>query len=53
MLIKTIDKHRCNFSKLIGGQTVKSGQGIIEILLKSAFSSDLTHFLAIIGAGPP
>ena len=42
------------FSKLIGGgggQGMKSAQTSIKILLKSGFSSDLTHFLAIIG-GP-
>ena len=45
---------RCNFSKSIGGQRVKSAQGTIKTLLKSDFSSDLTHFLAIIGGpGPP
>ena len=43
-------QHRCNFSKSIGGpQGVKSAQGTIKILLKSDFSSGLTHFLAIIG----
>ena len=32
-----------------GGQKVKSAQGTIKTLLKSDFSSDLTHFFAIIG----
>ena len=44
----------CNFSKSIGGgggQRVKSAQGTIKVMLKSDFSSDLIHFLAIIGGG--
>ena len=32
---------------------MKSAHGTIKILLKSDFSSDLTHFLAIIGGGLP
>ena len=39
------------FQNRLGDQRVKSAQGTIKILLKSDFSSDLTHFLAIIGGG--
>ena len=34
-----------------GAQRVKSAQGTIKIRMKSDFSSDLTHFITIIGGG--
>ena len=56
-LVSDDDIHRCYFSKSIGGpRGWKCSRYLptIKILLKSDFSSDITHFFAIIGGpGPP